>query len=731
MKAHWTYAALLPVLLPVSTAYGEQDGAAQSDAVRMDGLDALSLEDLLNVVVTASAGVKEDIAMAPANVQSISADEIGLHGWRSLSEVLANVLGLYVIQDLVQPSVSIRGVSGGYRAGTRIFKIMIDGVEVSFRPDLTAAIGPEYIPIEAIDHIEVAKGPLSALYGANAFLTTVNVITRSAPEGVSGSLALRLWQHKGSAPGFGVSFSAGFADGRQSLLVAATADRMDRSGLTIQKTFDQNPARPRFAPLFGNQSRNDLSKPVGLFGKYSLDTKFMGTLSMEGGMQHTDAMAEFRPNSVFTGKSRYSLRNFWWSGRHDVPWSDWIDSTTHVGVAYGSPTNDERLFLSGSDAVYFSRRFSYFTADASFAVNARLGDQAIFSAGVDSMVERDQVLYFSQTTLKDSGATRAGTTTELTVPGDVTQINMHNVGVRAQLTFHPIPHSEALKLSGNFRLDFPSVFEPQWSWRAAAAYRWNAFMVTKLIVGRSFQAPSAELMWGLPGFGAASNIVGSRTRKDGRVPLVPQIIRSAEMVSSFHIPRHVAAEVAMFVQEVDQKIEMLQLSSNFVPVNRGKQRALGVEASVRHHMGPVTPYLQGAVVMTATDDGADALEGDTGLSLEAPSAFPTVSSIAGVNFNLPGGFVRGNVQLRLVGARGPSQSNIQLNNGQRYVLAPYGMVDMGLSTRPLQLFGGGTETVLTFAARNLLDAQVSEPGFDGFDIPLQRRVVMLQFSQSL
>ena len=47
-----------------------------------------------------------------------------------------------------------------------------------FRPLLSAFLGPEYIPMEAVERIEVAKGPLSALYGANAFIATVNVITR-------------------------------------------------------------------------------------------------------------------------------------------------------------------------------------------------------------------------------------------------------------------------------------------------------------------------------------------------------------------------------------------------------------------------------------------------------------------------------------------------------------------------------------------------------------------------
>ena len=107
----------------------------------------------------------------------ISSRDIERRGWRSLQEILEQVPGLYIVDDHVAPSVGVREVTGGFRGGTRIVKVMVDGYPVSFRPDLNAFIGPEFIPIAAIERVEVAKGPLSALYGANAFLATVNVIT--------------------------------------------------------------------------------------------------------------------------------------------------------------------------------------------------------------------------------------------------------------------------------------------------------------------------------------------------------------------------------------------------------------------------------------------------------------------------------------------------------------------------------------------------------------------------
>ena len=137
----------------------------------------LDLDDLFRLKIVTASGVEEDSDLAPANVFTVMGSEIASQGWRSVAEVLQHVPGLYVVDDYVTANVAVRGASGGLRAGSSIMKVMINGTDVSFRPDLNALMGPEMIPIEVVERIEIARGPLSALYGANAFLATVNVIT--------------------------------------------------------------------------------------------------------------------------------------------------------------------------------------------------------------------------------------------------------------------------------------------------------------------------------------------------------------------------------------------------------------------------------------------------------------------------------------------------------------------------------------------------------------------------
>jgi iron complex outermembrane receptor protein len=86
-----------------------------------DDYGDINLEALLRLkVVTASGGVAEESDLAPANVFTILGSEIADHGWRSLAEILANVPGMYIVDDYVSYNVSVRGASGGLRAGSRV-----------------------------------------------------------------------------------------------------------------------------------------------------------------------------------------------------------------------------------------------------------------------------------------------------------------------------------------------------------------------------------------------------------------------------------------------------------------------------------------------------------------------------------------------------------------------------------------------------------------------------------
>src|SRR4030095_16915571 len=109
------------------------------------------------------------------------------------------VPGLYCIDDYVTADCGVRGISGGERGYSKVLKVMIDGQPVSFRADTTSFLGPELVPIDLVERIEVVRGPVSALYGANAFFGAVNVITRRAEDGTRAGARVRLGDEGGLA----------------------------------------------------------------------------------------------------------------------------------------------------------------------------------------------------------------------------------------------------------------------------------------------------------------------------------------------------------------------------------------------------------------------------------------------------------------------------------------------------------------------------------------------------
>src|SRR5690606_17240291 len=56
-------------------------------------------------------------------------------------------------------------------------KVMIDSRSVAYRTTSGNWLGTELVPLGSVQQIEIIRGPASALYGADAFLGVVNIIT--------------------------------------------------------------------------------------------------------------------------------------------------------------------------------------------------------------------------------------------------------------------------------------------------------------------------------------------------------------------------------------------------------------------------------------------------------------------------------------------------------------------------------------------------------------------------
>jgi outer membrane receptor for ferrienterochelin and colicins len=143
------------------------------------------LEGLLNeTVVTAASNTAETGRNAPATSTVITGESLRKYGVTTLAEAL-DLLALGTAGGMsTGPSAGDLGARGVAIANSNWehFLLLINGVNANGPFFGEANYGPAAVPIEIVDHIEVILGPGSVLYGSNAMLGVIDVITKDAKD---------------------------------------------------------------------------------------------------------------------------------------------------------------------------------------------------------------------------------------------------------------------------------------------------------------------------------------------------------------------------------------------------------------------------------------------------------------------------------------------------------------------------------------------------------------------
>ncbi len=142
-----------------------------------DDLQQLSLEELMNVHIVSASNISEKLSEAPATVVVLTAQTLRDRGYTELSQIFDDLPGM----DVVRPrgDTWFKNYWRGYRNTVgEPFLVMIDGVIFNHLYLYTGDVLATF-PLSDIDRVEVVYGPASSVYGANAFMGVVNVITKS------------------------------------------------------------------------------------------------------------------------------------------------------------------------------------------------------------------------------------------------------------------------------------------------------------------------------------------------------------------------------------------------------------------------------------------------------------------------------------------------------------------------------------------------------------------------
>lgn len=150
------------------------------------GQDFDDEDELLSVygdeeTISIATGTKQSLSKAPAVASVISAEKIEAMGAQDIDDVLESIPGLHISRDPLNynPVYTFRGIRADYNPQVLM---LVNGIPITnlFHGDRNLIWGG--MPVKSIAHIEVIRGPGSAVYGSDAFAGVINIVTKTAKD---------------------------------------------------------------------------------------------------------------------------------------------------------------------------------------------------------------------------------------------------------------------------------------------------------------------------------------------------------------------------------------------------------------------------------------------------------------------------------------------------------------------------------------------------------------------
>ena len=361
----------------------------------------MSLDELVNIEVTSASRFKQKSSQAPSAVEVLTSEDIRSFGWRTLADALNSIRGLTVRNDRNYTYLGNRGFSRAGDYTSRVL-IMIDGRRMNDAVFDQGFLGEEFLlDMNLIDHIEYIPGSGSSVYGANALLGVINVITKQGKDfngfrvsGEAGSLDTyrgrgTFGKHWDNGVDLVVNGSQYFSHGAEKLFFPEFAN--------INGGIAQDMDLERSSRAFGKLSYQDLTLragyvdrfkrvPTASFGalfndkafftndrQYYIDldylTKINTNLALEARAFHHwfdyHAVVPFDANGgvppIAYVKNFDSADSRWWGGELKLTGTQFAH---HKWIAGIEAQYDQRQFFNNYDVNFVSRHLTGITPNS-------------------------------------------------------------------------------------------------------------------------------------------------------------------------------------------------------------------------------------------------------------------------------------------------------------------------------------------------------------------------------
>jgi len=203
--------------------------AALALAALFDGLASACAQTLTEAVfydelpvVLSVSRLSQPLNEAPAAVTVIDEEMIRASGFRDIPDLLRLVPGFSVAYT--RDNTWAIGYHGMADAFSRRFQVLVDGRSIYSAAYGAVNWGELPLSVDDIERIEVVRGPNAASYGANAFLSVINIVTRD-PSQTPGTFASMQYGEQGMS---GLTLRHGGEQGDLRYRLTLSAQTRDR-----------------------------------------------------------------------------------------------------------------------------------------------------------------------------------------------------------------------------------------------------------------------------------------------------------------------------------------------------------------------------------------------------------------------------------------------------------------------------------------------------------------------
>lgn len=534
-------------------------------------LDEMSLDELLKQRADlhrdsdTASGVNEAVIDTPGSMVVLRGEDFRRRGYDSLDDMLFGLPGF----DTIRTGGTMETVTyqRGYRTPwTQRTLLLVNGKPDNNLWNHGAQMSRQY-PIAAIDRVEVLYGPAGAVYGPNAFLGVINIITRDSSRFEDGETYFELSGALGSfdTQNLDVAFGGRFGD--VSFDVGFNYFESDEAGIEDYAEWGftdpallkdpgiwgvgigegLDPVTGRFSPagdldVDGTVEPDEILRgnPIGEYADPTDNYGFTGELRFGGttlgmlvwltdeGYGPYYSFVDGQANSLWSHESRqYYIEREDWILRDQVRVdSEFVYRESRVGgeewaESFGGFVSlsdwnsfnhawraEQRLSYQKSKDLQFNGgwKFERKNLNRSYLLS-NYWDGLGVPVGESSVQEAGDIS-------SESPMKRADDIDSRYIPDSNKSIT-EDIGIYGQ----GIYERGKFRFNGSLRLDDNSAYGSELSPRGALIYHQDAETTFKLVYGEAFQEPSPK------------DLFGAYTGRPSNSLLLPETVQTTELIA--------------------------------------------------------------------------------------------------------------------------------------------------------------------------------------------------------